>query len=156
MGSDVGADLCSFFFQAEDGIRDLYVTGVQTCALPICARDQGVEIIGHAVVREIAPGDREIGCGAAVEPAKLVELLGRECSETADLRSVENDRPSLPVRLLYGDKIFSKHEFRSGRRSIVGAPRSTYGSAPRTYRARRRQSWARRRGRAGHRSYVGS
>src|SRR6266496_4670050 len=28
--------LC-FFFQAEDGIRDLYVTGVQTCALPILA-----------------------------------------------------------------------------------------------------------------------
>src|SRR6266496_6605578 len=25
----------SFFFQAEDGIRGLYVTGVQTCALPI-------------------------------------------------------------------------------------------------------------------------
>src|SRR6267378_5668979 len=25
----------TFFFQAEDGIRDLYVTGVQTCALPI-------------------------------------------------------------------------------------------------------------------------
>src|SRR5438874_4835333 len=29
-----------FFFQAEDGIRDLYVTGVQTCALPI-SRVQG-------------------------------------------------------------------------------------------------------------------
>src|SRR5688572_21346231 len=30
-----------FFFQAEDGIRDLTVTGVQTCALPIsgCSRD---------------------------------------------------------------------------------------------------------------------
>src|SRR6266496_5662906 len=25
-----------FFFQAEDGIRALYVTGVETCALPIC------------------------------------------------------------------------------------------------------------------------
>src|SRR5690606_40378868 len=25
----------SFFFQAEDGIRDFHVTGVQTCALPI-------------------------------------------------------------------------------------------------------------------------
>src|SRR5207245_3510233 len=25
-----------FFFQAEDGIRDATVTGVQTCALPIC------------------------------------------------------------------------------------------------------------------------
>src|SRR5690349_25030153 len=28
-------DIVVFFFQAEDGIRDLYVTGVQTCALPI-------------------------------------------------------------------------------------------------------------------------
>src|ERR671926_1031407 len=28
--------LCFFFFQAEDGIRDHCVTGVQTCALPIC------------------------------------------------------------------------------------------------------------------------
>src|SRR5207302_6847613 len=27
-----------FFFQAEDGIRDFHVTGVQTCALPISAR----------------------------------------------------------------------------------------------------------------------
>src|SRR5690625_8023541 len=26
---------CDFFFQAEDGIRDGHVTGVQTCALPI-------------------------------------------------------------------------------------------------------------------------
>src|SRR5690349_25142664 len=30
--------VCFFFFQAEHGIRDLYVTGVQTCALPICSR----------------------------------------------------------------------------------------------------------------------
>src|SRR5436309_6718452 len=28
---------CFFFFQAEDGIRDFHVTGVQTCALPIFA-----------------------------------------------------------------------------------------------------------------------
>ena len=26
----------AFFFKEEDGIRDLIVTGVQTCALPIC------------------------------------------------------------------------------------------------------------------------
>src|SRR3712207_7076904 len=32
-----------FFFQAEDGIRDIGVTGVQTCALPICVvRGEGV------------------------------------------------------------------------------------------------------------------
>src|SRR5205085_8102109 len=37
MSSNGGACPCSadFFFQAEDGIRDLTVTGVQTCALPI-------------------------------------------------------------------------------------------------------------------------
>src|SRR2546425_10559290 len=29
-----------FFFQAEDGIRDKLVTGVQTCALPISARER--------------------------------------------------------------------------------------------------------------------
>src|SRR5205823_10297630 len=29
---------CLFFFQAEDGIRDKLVTGVQTCALPISTR----------------------------------------------------------------------------------------------------------------------
>src|SRR5256885_12705910 len=30
-----------FFFQAEDGIRDYKVTGVQTCALPISSRSPG-------------------------------------------------------------------------------------------------------------------
>ena len=30
-----GGERVNFFFQAEDGIRDRLVTGVQTCALPI-------------------------------------------------------------------------------------------------------------------------
>src|SRR5256884_1698260 len=34
-GRLTGCGRCSFFFQAEDGIRDVAVTGVQTCALPI-------------------------------------------------------------------------------------------------------------------------
>src|SRR2546427_8155675 len=37
-GALVDVILCFFFFQAEDGIRDLTVTGVQTCALPILDR----------------------------------------------------------------------------------------------------------------------
>src|SRR2546430_8883894 len=37
-------DYFFFFFQAEDGIRDLTVTGVQTCALPIL-------LIAEAVVK---------------------------------------------------------------------------------------------------------
>src|SRR2546430_3004990 len=40
LDGEVGVEIVScsivfFFFQAEDGIRDLTVTGVQTCALPI-------------------------------------------------------------------------------------------------------------------------
>src|SRR5256885_9972336 len=37
-----------FFFQAEDGIRDYKVTGVQTCALPISTRSEpGSPSFGH-------------------------------------------------------------------------------------------------------------
>src|SRR2546425_1990896 len=39
----VGLCVIFFFFQAEDGIRDKLVTGVQTCALPICAVDRDVD-----------------------------------------------------------------------------------------------------------------
>src|SRR5699024_11461638 len=39
--------ICCFFFQAEDGIRDRNVTGVQTCALPISLAIQN-EIINEA------------------------------------------------------------------------------------------------------------
>src|SRR5205823_14640483 len=35
----------SFFFQAEDGIRDKLVTGVQTCALPISVRPEEVRAL---------------------------------------------------------------------------------------------------------------
>src|SRR2546430_14522999 len=45
-----------FFFQAEDGIRDLTVTGVQTCALPIWL---GPGPTGHVPVRgDAARGPR--------------------------------------------------------------------------------------------------
>src|SRR5256885_5823796 len=50
-----------FFFQAEDGIRDYKVTGVQTCALPICtapAAEPAVAARGAAAQRG-KPGRRE-------------------------------------------------------------------------------------------------
>src|SRR5215471_20087258 len=45
-----------FFFQAEDGIRDLYVTGVQTCALPILATP---------TARGLAPAPSSAGGGGS-------------------------------------------------------------------------------------------
>src|SRR5690606_11233178 len=38
--------LIFFFFQAEDGIRDFHVTGVQTCALPIAGREIQIAHVG--------------------------------------------------------------------------------------------------------------
>src|SRR6266850_6360919 len=46
-----------FFFQAEDGIRDYKVTGVQTCALPICDRSGGPDCSsGRRAARSAAGG----------------------------------------------------------------------------------------------------
>src|SRR5439155_26149466 len=49
-----------FFFQAEDGIRDGHVTGVQTCALPIYIADGTLVFdkgtVDFSPVRNIVPG----------------------------------------------------------------------------------------------------
>src|SRR5690606_39356345 len=40
-----------FFFQAEDGIRDFHVTGVQTCALPISSKSGSVLLYSPPIPR---------------------------------------------------------------------------------------------------------
>src|SRR5947209_19756976 len=61
------AEYLDFFFQAEDGIRDIGVTGVQTCALPICTnvphtvRGGPTRKDGHG--RSLDPGNYEPGRG---------------------------------------------------------------------------------------------
>src|SRR3989442_1191180 len=60
--------MCYFFFQAEDGIRDADVTGVQTCALPISPqRPRGRH---PAQPRDLRRGDRGRG-GQPVQAAAL-------------------------------------------------------------------------------------
>src|SRR2546430_5675312 len=54
---NLSASLCFFFFQAEDGIRDLTVTGVQTCALPISLAVFGLD---HDLPRRGAPRDPDL------------------------------------------------------------------------------------------------
>src|SRR2546427_3537164 len=68
-----------FFFQAEDGIRDLTVTGVQTCALPILSLVTLVsfDIDGTLEVGE-PPGSVPI---ALVRTAKRLGYLVGSCSD---------------------------------------------------------------------------
>ena len=67
-GRSVGGCEFFFFFQAEDGIRDRLVTGVQTCALPICLTGYrvGAVIAGEGLLREIT---KAADCVAICAPA---------------------------------------------------------------------------------------
>src|SRR5690606_9566418 len=51
-----------FFFQAEDGIRDFHVTGVQTCALPISGQIQQNPNYRNGYVGFAVIGNPSIGC----------------------------------------------------------------------------------------------
>src|SRR3712207_8678300 len=69
--------LSFFFFQAEDGIRDIGVTGVQTCALPISLL-LALQILGHLPVA-LGLGAQVVDHGVEEVLRKLgVELLSRD------------------------------------------------------------------------------
>src|SRR5690606_39539934 len=107
---------CCFFFQAEDGIRDFHVTGVQTCALPIfhildIARSFGVDsarmlnfFLQSACISVLAT----IAAGWATDRIRLrwiVVTMGiggalRSEEHTSELQSREN----LVCRLLHEKK----------------------------------------------------
>src|SRR2546430_6379713 len=80
-----------FFFQAEDGIRDLTVTGVQTCALPISSsrrRRAAPSAAGSATC--ISGGGRvEDEDDAAVGERLELELEEMGVCEAVDRRSEE-------------------------------------------------------------------
>src|SRR5690606_39992120 len=76
-----------FFFQAEDGIRDFHVTGVQTCALPIYpqATARILTTYGLAYEAPLAASDPD----AAVETAMPLLAAGRAVA-------VKIDSPDIP------------------------------------------------------------
>src|SRR5204863_4231246 len=65
-----------FFFQAEDGIRDLYVTGVQTCALPISRAS-------HKEAKKVAAASRSAS-------------KGRTATKAPAAKSSKNKRSAMP------------------------------------------------------------
>src|SRR5687768_18572112 len=71
-----------FFFQAEDGIRDVAVTGVQTCALPISAGNAGAPYAAHA-----APAFPAVGNARVRAPSSL-EIGRASCRERVEIAVV--------------------------------------------------------------------
>src|SRR2546430_11968455 len=64
MGGSGCYSVVFFFFQAEDGIRDLTVTGVQTCALPILG-SQTIGATGSVTFNGLATGSHTVTLSGA-------------------------------------------------------------------------------------------
>src|SRR5690554_8186314 len=79
-----------FFFQAEDGIRDADVTGVQTCALPILP-------MGKGVIRRQGQKVAFLAFGAPV--AQALEVADILDATVADMRFVKPMDAELVVEL---------------------------------------------------------
>src|SRR5437660_5932711 len=119
-----------FFFQAEGGIRDGHVTGVQTCALPISAlgaarRDGGDFLLalldvdglkhvnnqhGHDV-GDLLISDVALVMGAAVRESDILARMGGD--EFCVLVTTPRDSPAtLRLRLVEGFRRFNATETR--------------------------------------------
>src|SRR3712207_7269991 len=93
VNSQDSSQSCFFFFQAEDGIRDIGVTGVQTCALPICGDLDTDEVAGvdalqpielrHGVV--VAVG---VEVGEVAADQRRRRRVGDEVRQPLDRKSV--------------------------------------------------------------------
>src|SRR6266568_6492536 len=102
-----------FFFQAEDGIRDGTVTGVQTCALPICPWPEVLEFVATLPPRSAI---LDVGCGhgrhakpaaraghrvVGVDLCRPLLAIGDDASAEAMPARIEwvvGDATSLPIR----------------------------------------------------------
>src|SRR5207249_8668787 len=79
--------VANFFFQAEDGIRDRNVTGVQTCALPISSYVSGTHMWkGNAAILNAKPAN------AARRPSASSGSVAAEARATV-ARLVERTAP---------------------------------------------------------------
>src|SRR2546427_7836722 len=104
---------CVFFFQAEDGIRDLTVTGVQTCALPILSRGPESRAIGAPVsnVQVPCPGARRASNPFAGSPAVRSPLAQARCREPAPWQA--SQETSISVQLVAKRSFSASYFFRT-------------------------------------------
>src|SRR5205809_4236339 len=84
-----------FFFQAEDGIRDVAVTGVQTCALPISTSDRNAELVmarANAIFNQLyvvslnAAAPAALGRSVIVDPEGIVRLRAGDSERSEERR----------------------------------------------------------------------
>jgi len=110
-----------FFFQAEDGIRDRDVTGVQTCALPICLTELGktnpnvvalcADLIGSLKMNEFAKNHPERFFQIGIAEANMMGIaagltIGGKITFTGTFANFSTGRVYDQIRqsIAYSDK----------------------------------------------------
>src|SRR5690606_40895341 len=89
--------LLLFFFQAEDGIRDFHVTGVQTCALPILVDILG-SVLGRLGNQTNQAQNQQNGLGAIL--GSVLSQFGNNQSATRTSQSSGSSAKSLLIAVL--------------------------------------------------------
>src|SRR5690606_7309126 len=129
-----------FFFQAEDGIRDFHVTGVQTCALPIyrCAAEGRLDCDGGtftAGIKAVSASTREGMRLRWAEVPPRVDLTGASTTVLAD------DPTRWPADTSISGFVYDRfddawdwRQRRDWLRSMASYDASPYEQAARTFR----------------------
>src|SRR3972149_2578787 len=95
--------MLSVFFQAEDGIRDLTVTGVQTCALPIS--------VPRAAARSRLSRRRRDARGEAIRRKRNTMGPARVCPRAQPAHALLQRPPPRPLKVTHANEVPKKTVF---------------------------------------------
>src|SRR6266542_1151592 len=142
-----------FFFQAEDGIRDATVTGVQTCALPISLSGRAVQAVAQqypGLHEHVVGGDQRIAPSEQLPRAAIARIArvrgripDRRVYEQAQVADRAEPRPACTASATMGslDRATSDPPEFPRLKTIEG---STAGGGPWRSRATRRRTYSAR------------
>src|SRR3712207_2427526 len=129
--------LVSFFFQAEDGIRDIGVTGVQTCALPIfmmatcmstkCLADEAKKVYDRLIEGNIVETRRQLSYIVGRDTSNLSEKeIIRATVETVAENTVDGTISPLFYGILGGAPLAMVYKAVNTMDSMLGYKNEKY------------------------------
>src|SRR5690349_22960994 len=109
--------LLFFFFQAEDGIRDLYVTGVQTCALPIFTERPGKKASFFFTAQQRNINDVSVVDAQVLGPGNVIEPFNATVSNPAKRLNIS---PRVDFQLTPNNTLTVRYQYARNTQSNEG------------------------------------